>query len=126
MEMNKRYFSYPKQVVFADPDNPGEWLVGIASRDEIICACCGGIFTIDDVIEAAIEDGVQNAIYEYENWIDIAVDISGGELPFGLKVDESGFGIIETCKEEVEEYDRMVAEDEEISEYEACYFENLE
>ena len=33
--MEKRYyFDKPKQVVFADPENPGDWLCGIAYRDE--------------------------------------------------------------------------------------------
>ena len=80
--MEKTYFDRPAQVVFADPDNPGEWLVGIAYRDEIICACCGGIFNIYEIIEEA--DGVLNPIYLYEDWIDISCEILGGELPEGL------------------------------------------
>ena len=32
--MEKTYFDRPTQVVFADPDNPGEWLVGIAYKDD--------------------------------------------------------------------------------------------
>ena len=80
------YFDIPKQVMFADPDNAGEWIVGIAYKDEIICACCGGIFNIGDVIEQAQEDGVKQAIYLYEDWIDITYEITGGEVPSGLKI----------------------------------------
>ena len=84
--MEKTYFNNPAQVVFADPDNPGEWLVGIAYRDQIICACCGGIFDINEVIELAHKDGVKCAIHEYYQWNDIADEIVGGELPEGLMV----------------------------------------
>ena len=80
------YFDIPKQVIFADPDNAGEWIVGIAYKDEIICACCGGIFNISDVVEQAQEDGVKQAIYPYEDRIDIAYEITGGEVPSGLKI----------------------------------------
>ena len=87
--MEKPYFDTPKQVVFADPDNAGEWNVGIAYRDEIICACCGGIFEIADVVEMAKEAGCKQAIYPYEDWIDIAYEISGGEMPNGLSMDDT-------------------------------------
>ncbi len=108
------YFDRPKQVVFADPDNPGEWIVGIAYKDEIICACCGGIFDIDDVIEQAKLDGVKQAIYPYEDWVDIAYGITGDDCPKGLSI-ENGKII------EVE-----VEDDEESPEYVAYYFSNLE
>jgi hypothetical protein len=87
--MEKLYFDVPKQVVFADPDNAGEWNVGIAYRDEIICACCGGIFEIADVVEMAEETGCKQAIYSYEDWNDIAYEISGGEMPNGLSMDDT-------------------------------------
>ena len=79
--MNK-YFDEPKQVVFADPDNEGEWLVGIAYKDEIVCACCGGIFEIEDVVEMAPE-GV-NPIWAYDYWNDVSEEIKGGEFPYGF------------------------------------------
>ena len=126
--MKNLYFEKPKQVMFADPESPGEWLIGIAHYDEIICACCGGVFSIDEVVETAAEDGVVNAIYPYEDWIDIAYEISGGEMPEGLTVVEDK--IIETAKLE-SEYIQMMIEDEESQEeeaiaYEAHYFANLE
>ena len=67
------YFDEPKQVMFADPDNEGEWIVGIAYKDEIICACCGGVFEVADVLEA-VPEGKQ-AIFPYEDWADISAEI---------------------------------------------------
>ena len=90
MEKNKQYFDRPKQVIFVDPDNAGEWIVGIAYKDEIICACCGGIFDIDDVIDQATADGVMNPIYSYEDWNDISYEITGDELPEGLMFVDDG------------------------------------
>ena len=126
----KTYFERPKQVVFADPDNPGEWLVGIAHRDEIICACCGGVFEIDEVINMAIEDGVTNPIYEYEDWVDIAYEIAGDGLPIGLvechgKIVETSF---DNCHKDGEPktwvFHIPVEEEEESSEDEVHYFAN--
>ena len=116
--MCKTYFDEPTQVVFVDPDNPGEWLAGIAYRDEVICGCCGGVFNIDDVIEMATEDGVHCAIYEYPEWNDIADEIVGGELPSGLFRDSDN-KIVETCK--MEEWVQMEIADEEATEAEAIF-----
>ena len=116
----KMYFDEPKQVVFADPDNCGEWLVGIAYKDEIICACCGGIFEIEDVAQMAGEDGIVNPIYEYNDWIDIAGDICGGEMPEGMDVVDGE--IVEVVEDDVE---GEIA-DEESAEYEAYYYKDLE
>ena len=73
------YFYEPTQVMFADPDNEGEWLAGIAYKDEIICACCGGVFEIADVLEAVPED--EQAIFPYEDWADISTEICGNGFP---------------------------------------------
>lgn len=86
----KMFYKRPTQVVFADPDNPGVWISGIAYRDEIICGCCGGVVSIDDVIEMAREDGVNCAIHEYHDWSNIADEIVGGELPETLGCNENG------------------------------------
>ena len=112
--MEKSYFDRPTQVVFADPDNPGagEWLVGIAYRDEIICGCCGGVFSIDDVIEMATEDGIHCAIYEYPEWNDIADEIVGGELPEGLDRNED-YEIYEISDEDYEQHSFLLEEEEE-------------
>ncbi len=80
----KHYFDCPKQVVFADPENLGEWLCGIAFHDSVICSCCGGVFEIADVLEAATENEVVNPFYEYKDWSDITNDICGDALPEGL------------------------------------------
>ena len=76
------YFDEPKQVMFADPDNEGEWLVGIAYKDEIICACCGGVFEVADVLEAVPEG--EQAIFPYEDWADISTEICGDCFPEGF------------------------------------------
>ncbi len=110
--MEKTYFDRPTQVIFADPDNPGEWLCGIAYRDEIICACCGGVFNIDDVIEMAREDGVNCAIHEYHEWNDIADEIVGGELPETLDRNEDG-EIYEVSDEDYEQHSFLLEEEEE-------------
>ena len=108
--MEKTYFEKPTQIVFADPDNPGEWLSGIAYREVIICGCCGGVFEIADVLESAGLDGVKNAIYEYSRWDDLANEIVGGELPEGLEFGE--FGIIET-PDDYEQYAFTLEEEDE-------------
>ena len=108
----KTYFERPMQVVFADPDNGGEWLSGIAYRGEIICGCCGGVFEISDVVEMAVEYGLKNAIYEYSEWNDIADEIVGGELPVGLERNEN-YEIYETEDEDYEQYAFTLEEEEE-------------
>ena len=112
----KNYFDEPTQVMFADPDNCGKWLAGIAYKDEIICACCGGVFNIEDVIDMAGEDGIVNPIYSYNDWLDISSEICGGEMPEGLEVTDNG--VIEVADESVE--------DEEVTEYESYYYKDLE
>ena len=115
----KMYFSHPTQVVFADPDNAGEWISGIAYQDEIICSCCGGIFSIEEVIEMAFEANVTNPIYEYENWEDITYCLVGGTLPQGLERDENG-NVVESqiaCFENIE--------DEEVADHEANFYKSL-
>ena len=119
MEKNKQYFDRPKQVVFADPDNAGEWIVGIAYKDEIICACCGSIFDIDDVIDQAAADGVMNPIYSYEDWNDISCEITGGELPDGLMVVDDG--VMECITPTADE---VALTDEDATEAEIAVFTN--
>lgn len=43
-----QYFDKPTQVKFFEP-NEGEWCYGIAYKNEIICACCGSVFEIEEV-----------------------------------------------------------------------------
>ena len=114
--MEKRYyFDKPKQVVFADPENPGDWLCGIAYRDEVICSCCGGVFEIDEVVKMAAEDGVINPFYSYEDWSDLTDDLFGGILPEGLEYakKEDGTVIVETAAEDYEQHYFLLEEEEE-------------
>ena len=104
--MEKTYFERPKQVVFADPENPGDWLVGIALHHNIICSCCGGLFDIDEVIELAKEDGRNQAIYPYEDWVDITDEIAGDGLPEGLEY--NGVSIVEVIENESNEDDEPI------------------
>lgn len=92
---DKQYFDRPTQVVFADPDNAGKWIVGIAYKDKIICGCCGGVFDIGDVVDMAAEAGVKHPIYAYGDWNDIAAEITGDELPKGLEYNDA-YEICET------------------------------
>ena len=113
--MNKFYFESPTQVVFADPENTGDWLAGIAFKDVIICSCCGGVFEIDEVITQAKEDGVINPIHAYHDWNDITDEIVGSGLPEGLEYlrSEDDFRIVETAAEEYEQHSFLLEEEEE-------------
>ena len=109
---NNQYFDKPTQVVFVDPDNAGEWIAGIAYKDEIICGCCGGIFDIGDVVDMAAEVGIKHPIYAYADWNDIAVEITGGELPEGLERNDN-YEIYETEADDYEQYAFNLEEEEE-------------
>lgn len=65
----------PVQVMFYD----GEGMCsGIMWGDQIVCACCGAIFWVDEIIENAKTDGV-DAIKMFETWVDISDEIRGSE-----------------------------------------------
>ena len=110
-----KFYEKPRQVVFADPENPGDWLAGIAFHDCIICSCCGGVFEIEDVVNQAQEDGGVHPIYEYEDWSDLTDDITGDMLPEGLEYRRTAddFRIIETAAEEYEQHYFLLEEEEE-------------
>ena len=86
----KYYYNVPTQVFwknpyFGDTDsiyNETEYFVGIAYKDEIICACCGVVFHVDEVPE----------ILEFEYWSNIAEDITGGITPEQLKKEIENVG----------------------------------
>ena len=67
-------FGRPVQVQFYDHD--GAIRGGIAYGDEIICGCCGGIFTIDEIYEFAPAD-VDVPIIPYKSWVDLEDTIVG-------------------------------------------------
>ena len=110
--MEKTYFNKPTQVLFADPDNSGKWLAGIAYEDVIICGCCGSVFEIADIVDCAREDGINWAIHEYDEWIDIGDAIVGDELPETLACNENG-EIYEVSNEEYEQHYFLLDEEEE-------------
>lgn len=66
---------HPAQVMFYDGQN---MCAGIMLGDKIICACCGGVFEVEEVIEDAKIDGVE-AIRMFEVWIDVSNEIKGSE-----------------------------------------------
>jgi hypothetical protein len=111
----KNFYEEPTQVVFADPDNEGKWIAGIAYKDEVICACCGGVFEICNIIESTKESGVKNPIYEYRYWVDFVSEIVGGELPDGLDTDEDITRIFEvpTEDETYSEWENTMSEEDE-------------
>ena len=128
--MEKMYFDEPKQVVFADPDNEGEWLVGIAYKDEIICACCGGVFKIEDVINSVEEP--EKAIFPYADWINLEYEIKGDEPPKGF-AEATGLDIamMNADEYEAEQFGAEAieaeteSEDEVLSDYEFYNFIDL-
>lgn len=69
-------FDVPTQVAFWDVDGD-HYCSGIAWREQIICACCGSVFEIEEIYEFA-PDNVE-AIVVYENWVDFREDIIGAD-----------------------------------------------
>ena len=117
--MDKHYFDRPTQVVFGDPDNPGHWCAGIAYKDEIICACCGGIFNIDELYEL-LEGYIDHPIYEYKEWINLTEEILGGELPEGLARRENYEDYLDLVEVPTEE-DHVQMEIADVEEIEAVF-----
>ena len=88
-----KYFDKPTQVMFADPDNEGKWLAGIAYKNEIICACCGGVYEIEDILEFAKES--DKVIFPYDSWYDISDSVGDVYLPRGLEIIKGKLTIVE-------------------------------
>ena len=79
----------PVQVMFYD----GEGMCsGIMWGDQIVCACCGGTFWVDDVIENAKADGV-DAIRMFPEWVDLSEEIQGDTSEY---CDWEGTALLET------------------------------
>ena len=72
------YYEKPTQVFFYTSEN--EFEAGIAYHDEIICGCCGGIYSIEEVYEWANEDNLINPITEL-NWVNLTDEIRGDLAP---------------------------------------------
>ena len=65
----KTYFSIPTQVRVENPDANDGWSYGIAYFDIFICACCGGVFELEELNE----DGL--AIEVLGDWVDFSHEI---------------------------------------------------
>lgn len=76
--MKYEYFEVPTQVKIWDYGN-GNYLGGIAYRDEFICGCCGGVFDINKIYESAPDTLEEDPIIVYDNWVDISQDICGDD-----------------------------------------------
>ena len=78
----EKYFETPRQVVFVEPNKEElQFCMGIAYKDEVICACCGGVFEISEILEAGVEYDLIQSIWIYEEWMDCSSNIQGGEYP---------------------------------------------
>jgi hypothetical protein len=66
------------------------------------------------------EGYVDQAIYPYEDWISLADEIYGGELPEGLTVNEED-SIVEESAVDAEEYEQYIFHLEEEEEAQAIF-----
>ena len=66
------YFDVPTQVAWFDDNH---YCAGIAYGDEVICACCGGVESIEEIIEFA-PSGVA-PIVAYRDWVSFVGEIIG-------------------------------------------------
>ena len=66
------WFDVPTQVAYFDEDH---YEAGIAYQDEVICACCGGVTSIEEIIEFA-PSGV-TPIVAYKKWVSFRDEIIG-------------------------------------------------
>jgi hypothetical protein len=74
--------SVAMQVMFYDGDG---MCAGILCGKHIICACCGGVFEVDEVIDNARADG-KNAIEMFDTWVDVSDEIKGDGI--ALEIEE--------------------------------------
>ena len=68
----KTYFDEPTQCLWYDGEH---YCGGIAFRDEVICADCGGVIKIQTIVEDAEGDG-KVPVYVAEIWEDFAEAIA--------------------------------------------------
>lgn len=64
------WFDIPTQVAYFESP---VYHSGIAYRDEIICACCGGVLSIEEIIEDSPAGVISIVIYD--EWVDIRSEI---------------------------------------------------
>ena len=69
-DIKKDFYPFPTQVRWGEMNDAGQIdeYFGIAYQDRIICACCGGMYFLDD------EDIY---IFEELEWVDISDAIEG-------------------------------------------------
>lgn len=77
------------------------WSWGIAYKEDIICACCGAVLHITEIIDDFVDYAEENEaklskpIYEYRGWCDFVETIYGDELPDELEDNENEDGYCE-------------------------------
>lgn len=73
------HFNRPTQVKFVN--DVGVIMGGIAYNDIIICGCCGGYCTINDVYDYSKRMGfsVDEAIVPLDNWTNVEYVIRGDD-----------------------------------------------
>lgn len=72
----KKFFEAPTQVAFWDVDGD-HYVGGIAYHDEIICGCCGGVVSIDEIYEFTPAE-VKEPIHVFDEcWVDVSSEIKG-------------------------------------------------
>ena len=75
--MKYDYFEVPTQVKFWEYFDE-HYFNGIAYRDEIICGCCGSIFSISKIYEFAPDALKEDPIVFYD-WVGISSKILVGD-----------------------------------------------
>lgn len=77
----KNYFPTPRQVMFIDPTDSSDnkYAYGIAFGDKIICGCCGGVFEVEEIIEAGKTRPIGPAIRVWHEWENISDAIHSGD-----------------------------------------------
>ena len=63
-----------RQILFYDGEDMN---AGIMLGDTIICAHCGGLFEVEEIIENAREDGITHPILMYTYWVDLSDEVRG-------------------------------------------------
>ena len=57
----------------ADGVKEPQFFVGIAYHDEVICACCGGVYDLEDLYDGADEDGFSGQVVTLlGDWVDFS------------------------------------------------------
>lgn len=77
------WFNVPTQVKFIDIDigyddtdeSEINYIGGIGYQDEIICGCCGGVESLEDLYEFAPIGTEPTIVYDF--WVDLSEEILG-------------------------------------------------